>query len=225
MTSPYSTRAYSHFQHKCRSGNVYGTSKSAPKSIQGRVFLQGDTNAAQSIVDSLHSNGFTDVKKKHIVQLPKPCTPEQFESLLLTTDDGVRHDQIPDDMLSDGGILRRGMYSDQLDNYMKYYPKDQLMVLLTEELFSDFVGVMADIQSFLGLPYFDYSTRAYKNERGFTVLEGLKSKASKAAYEPVSESMLSKLARYYMPHHRKLARYVGKDRLIRYWKLDQGMFD
>jgi len=42
------------------------------------------------------------------------------------------------------------------EKYLKHFRKEQLLLLLTEELFAGTIDMMNRIQGFLGLPFFDY---------------------------------------------------------------------
>jgi hypothetical protein len=51
----------------------------------------------------------------------------------------------------DGEILQRGFYSQQLDRYLQFYPKDALLVLIYEELVADPRAQLQRVADFLGL--------------------------------------------------------------------------
>jgi hypothetical protein len=145
-----------------------------------------------------------------------PCAPETFDALLLEKENGEYRSNISTTVV-DGGLLRRGQYHFQIRRYLRYFKREQLQILLTEEMFGDFVGAIDSVQSFLQLPYHNYSSRTYVNERGFTVLEGLGSKANQNPYEPMTAHMKEVLTEYYRPASAQLARYVEPERLQRYW--------
>ena len=76
--------------------------------------------------------------------LTYPGSPEDFH-VLVTRE---RH--------AHKSILMRGRYGEQLHRYLKYFPRRQMLVFLTEEFFADAHGVMDRIQKFLGLPGMNY---------------------------------------------------------------------
>lgn len=43
------------------------------------------------------------------------------------------------------------------NNFLRFFQRDQLLLLLTEEMFAGTIDMMNRIQSFLGLPFFDYT--------------------------------------------------------------------
>eukprot|EP00730_Choanoeca_flexa_P014597 TRINITY_DN6439_c0_g1_i2.p1 TRINITY_DN6439_c0_g1~~TRINITY_DN6439_c0_g1_i2.p1 ORF type:complete len:508 (+),score=124.07 TRINITY_DN6439_c0_g1_i2:289-1812(+) len=204
------SRAYSHFQHRCSQGRVYVVAADAPAEFAHRV-LTGPN--PQAVLNMLSTD---QVKVEQIKRLVAPCPPEAFDTMLLRKSDGTFRDRI-DPSVRDGGILTRGMYHIQLQRYLKYFHRDQLLLLLTEEMFGDFVGAMDQVMHFLQLPYYNYSSRTYVNERGFTVLEGLGSKANNKAYQPMTPLMKNLLTQFYKPITARLGKYVEPERLQRHW--------
>jgi hypothetical protein len=178
------------------------------------VFV-GGVPAIKGLIKDLGKEGVT-VSPKHIAVARYPCTSEQFEALLLTRMDGTRLDHI-EQLGLDGGILERGFYARQLSVYMKYFQRKQLAILLTEELFSGFEESVYKIQRFLGVPFHNYSSRVYVNERGFTVLKDLTSKAAGTPYSPLSEHLRSLLVDYYRESVQELTNFVAMERLQRAW--------
>jgi len=55
------------------------------------------------------------------------------------------------------------------------------------------------------------------NERGFTVFEGMSSKANAIAYQPMLPSTKRLLEAYFRPHNKALASMVEPARMARYW--------
>lgn len=206
----FSSRGYSHFQHRCHQGRVFIISDDAPYPFQGRV-ITGPTAAA-----ALKSLNTDEVSEDHVFRMAYPCAPETFEALLLTAPDGSMYSTI-NETVAEGGLLRRGIYHQQLRRYMKYFKREQLLLLLTEEMFGDFTGAMDQVQSFLQLPYHNYSSRTFVNERGFTVLEGLGSKANGTPYSPMTPRIKQLLTEYYRPYTAQLVKFIEPARLQRYW--------
>ena len=61
------------------------------------------------------------------------------------------------------GYLARSRYADQLDWWLAAYPRRQLLVLRSEDLFADPAAVLDRTFAFLGLPPFDLSTYDIQN--------------------------------------------------------------
>src|SRR5205823_13993655 len=72
--------------------------------------------------------------------------------------------------------LARGIYVDQLQHWMKYYPKEQLLILRSEDFYADTPTVFKQTLDFLGMDsstidstkrfkqYREPHPRGYKNE-------------------------------------------------------------
>ncbi|EDQ89802.1 uncharacterized protein MONBRDRAFT_24926 [Monosiga brevicollis MX1] len=209
------SRSYSHFQHRCRQGNfLVGLH---PK-IKGRVFASKSGPAA--VASSLEAVGVTGIKAKDLAVLNGPCTNEQFASLVLHTLNGTRLDHLNMEQARTGGLLARGYYARQLQAFRRHYPHEQIYVMLTEDLFHDFPGEMDRLQTWLGLPYFDYRPHIRVNERGFTVLQGLKSKTDNSAYEPLNDELKAILGKFYARGLHALTDFIDADRLRTTWGID-----
>lgn len=153
-----------------------------------------------------------------IKPLKYPCSPESFDDLLRRAPNGTLLDTIQRETTPDGGILRRGFYAWQLNRFLAAgYARQQLHVLLTEELFQDFVGVVHGLESFLGLPFFNYTPLAVKNDRGFTVLRNMHSKADNLQYAPMMPATRAILDAFYGPSMLPLTSFVEPARLEKFW--------
>lgn len=78
----------------------------------------------------------------------------------------------PERIAAGWGLLwhytRAGFYFEQLDRYYKLFPRDQIKVVLYDDLVKDSQGLMRDIFTFLGVdPTFIPDTNARPNVSGF----------------------------------------------------------
>lgn len=48
-------------------------------------------------------------------------------------------------------IVQRGLYSEQLERYFSLFPRDQILILIFEEMMSDRAGTIAEICRFIGV--------------------------------------------------------------------------
>ncbi|HSV40646.1 MAG TPA: sulfotransferase domain-containing protein [Nocardioidaceae bacterium] len=89
----------------------------------------------------------------------------------------------------------RGLYLPQLQNWLEVFPKEQLLVLRSEDMYSD-VQTMADtVFEFLGLPKFELPT----------------TKTFNASRRPdLPEAPAKELAEFYAPHNAELETYLGR---------------
>jgi len=54
----------------------------------------------------------------------------------------------------------RGRYAEQLERWLELFPRDQLLVLLSDDLLADPAGAMSRLARFLGIP--DWSAESYR---------------------------------------------------------------
>eukprot|EP00730_Choanoeca_flexa_P003487 TRINITY_DN11421_c0_g1_i3.p1 TRINITY_DN11421_c0_g1~~TRINITY_DN11421_c0_g1_i3.p1 ORF type:complete len:435 (+),score=13.49 TRINITY_DN11421_c0_g1_i3:129-1433(+) len=220
------SRAYSHFQQRCRQGAYRRLHPKHPlrHSIVGNITFHPTSLRSEAIVASeLTKHGFK-VGKHDFIPTTYPCTSGEFDSLLfgyLTSRDLQKKDPRPDEVPAKL-ILDRGHYAQQLEHYYEHFNRSQLMVLLSEQLHEDFPAAMDKIQQWLGLPRLDYRPLTTTNARGYIVLKALTSKSNKKGYTPMSTAARSWLQAYYQEHNRELLRHVSADiaqRIQKYWQL------
>lgn len=92
--------------------------------------------------------------------------------------------------------LARGLYADQLQAWEKYFPRDQMLVLINEELDADPDATYARIFEFLGVPPFSLG--------GFV-------RSNVAKYDKMSPELRERLAEYFRPHNQRLYEWLGRD--------------
>lgn len=90
--------------------------------------------------------------------------------------------------------LSRGIYIEQLQNWMSIFPKAQFLILLSEDLFSYPLETMNKVLKFLELPPY-YSEKYLKYNYG--------------NYSPPSNEIYQQLVEYFQPYNQKLTEYLG----------------
>jgi hypothetical protein len=93
--------------------------------------------------------------------------------------------------------LERGHYAEQLERWWTVFPRDQLLVLVSEELFADPGGVTNRAVEWLGLPPFELK-RPYR----------LNDSPVGTPLRPETEEQLRA---YYEPHNRRLYELLERD--------------
>jgi hypothetical protein len=86
--------------------------------------------------------------------------------------------------------LLRGHYAEQLKRWLEYFPKEQMLVILNDELRSDKMGVLNRICCFLNIACFNFLPDEC---RDFTSL-----------YRPMKREVRDMLIDYYRPHNESL---------------------
>lgn len=92
--------------------------------------------------------------------------------------------------------LSRGVYVDQLQNWRRFFPEEQLLVLKSEDLFADPSAILGQTLDFLGLPPLE--------REGY-------SKDNKGSYLQMDPAIRRQLADYFEPHNERLYEYLGRD--------------
>ena len=210
-------RAYSHFQHNCREGDVLIGKPGTQHADRVFVNERRDPRTGQRVNDFLTAIGAT---REDFSKPTGSCTSKQFETVLLTRLDGTRGTRISRNESMAFAILERGFYAEQLDVITQYYPRDQIHLNLYEAMSKDMVSHINDIQTWLGLPFFDYSPLTRINTRGYTSLQAVKSKTDSKPYERLGDDVYQLLVEMYLPSMRDLARYIDKSLLRKHWPIN-----
>lgn len=92
--------------------------------------------------------------------------------------------------------LARGRYLDQLRDWHRYFPKEQLLVLSSDELQRDTLATVSRVGEFLGL-------------RDWQPVNKIQPKVF--PYPRLDERVRQRLADYFAPHNRELFAYLGTD--------------
>jgi Sulfotransferase domain len=91
----------------------------------------------------------------------------------------------------------RGIYIDQLLNWLQYFPREQLKVIRSEDLYAEPERVLPEVQRFLGLPI--RQSKNYKTYNKGHYDEGIEARAGK------------KLGDFFASHNQELYRLLGWD--------------
>ena len=92
--------------------------------------------------------------------------------------------------------LARGLYAEQLERWYEHFPRDQLLVLCSEDLFASPPSVYADVLRFLELPPHELGEYRAYNQRPY---EGLKPETR------------DKLRAYFAEPNRRLEALLGRE--------------
>lgn len=89
----------------------------------------------------------------------------------------------------------RGVYLPQLENWLASFPREQLLVLRSEDMYADVQSVFDEVCDFLGLPRADLPTKKTFNA---------------SARAPMPEAIRAELSAYYRRHNEELEAYLGR---------------
>jgi len=88
----------------------------------------------------------------------------------------------------------RGIYVDQLMNWMQYFPRKQFLILKSEEFFADTARVMRKVQTFLRIPLWEQAAYPIHNKS----IEG-----------QMRPETRTRLAAFFRPHNQRLYDFLG----------------
>ncbi|XP_067950815.1 heparan sulfate glucosamine 3-O-sulfotransferase 1-like [Watersipora subatra] len=115
-------------------------------------------------------------------------------------------------------FLKTGLYSDFIEQWLKYFPLNQMVFVSGEELVRDPLPELAKVTKFLGKPNAVTSDNMYYDkERGFFCFKGYDqskscmSRSTKGRKHPVLDSELLKtLQDHFRPYNEKLELMIGQ---------------
>ena len=93
-----------------------------------------------------------------------------------------------------GNYLARGRYVEFIKNWRAFFPREQLLVLKSEDFYAGAATTVRQVLEFLDLP--EYQLPEYQN-------------ANPGSYQPVSDSMREWLSDYFRPYNQQLEEYLG----------------
>lgn len=94
--------------------------------------------------------------------------------------------------------VERGLYIEQLERWMSIFPRENFLILKSEEFFKNRDLTLRQVFNFLGLPHHQITNQKKYNELH-----------SKQFYKPISQKIRSTLAEYFKPYNQRLEEYLG----------------
>jgi hypothetical protein len=105
-----------------------------------------------------------------------------------------------------GRLLERGIYVDHLLRWSKYFNKEQVLVLKSEDFFERTLENLKLIQDFLGLPTWQPEL-SMLTERQNPYLQAYRH----ISYPPMNPVTRQRLETFFEPHNRRLYKYLDVD--------------
>lgn len=90
----------------------------------------------------------------------------------------------------------RGVYLPQIENWLHHFPREQLLILRSEDLYANVQEVFDTVCHFLGIPPVELPTK-----RSFN---------ASSARAGMPDSVRDELNAYYAPHSRELEQFLGR---------------
>jgi hypothetical protein len=90
----------------------------------------------------------------------------------------------------------RGLYAEQIEHWLRYFPREQLLVIRSEDFFNDPASSVAETIGFLGLP--PWTSREFR-------------KFNAGDYGEIDPGIRRRLIEFFAPHNRRLYNLLGRD--------------
>ena len=113
------------------------------------------------------------------------------------SDEIERLNQNPEYIIGEepGNYLARGRYIEFIKNWRNYFPREQFLILKSEDFYAGAAGTVQQVLEFLDLP--EYQLSEYQN-------------ANPGSYPPVNQSIRDWLRDYFRPYNQQLEEYLGR---------------
>ena len=90
--------------------------------------------------------------------------------------------------------LSRGIYVDQLKAWQRFFPKEQILILSSEDFFANPSATCKQVLKFLNVP--DWELNVHR-------------KSNVGRYSKMQEATRKSLVEYFKPHNQRLYEYLG----------------
>ncbi|MEG4959089.1 MULTISPECIES: tetratricopeptide repeat protein [unclassified Microcoleus] len=113
------------------------------------------------------------------------------------SDEVERLNQNPEYIIGEepGNYLARGRYIEFIKNWRTFFPREQLLILKSEDFYAGAATTVKQVLEFLDLP--EYQLSEYQN-------------ANPGSYQRVNESVRDRLSDYFRPYNQELEEYLGR---------------
>jgi tetratricopeptide (TPR) repeat protein len=182
-----------------------------PPMPPGEQFLTGE--ASPSYFDSREAperlySLFPEAKLIVLLRNPVDRAISQFYRLTglnwearsldrVISDEIERLNQNPEYIIGEepGNYLARGRYIEFIKNWLAFFPREQLLILKSEDFYAGAAAIVQQVLEFLDLP--EYQLSEYQN-------------ANPGSYQRVNESVRDRLSDYFRPYNQELEEYLGR---------------
>jgi Sulfotransferase domain len=96
--------------------------------------------------------------------------------------------------------LTRGIYVDQLQAWMSFFPREQFLILKSEDFYADPATTLKQVYTFLNLPV----TELQSQKKEYKQLNN-------TSYSKMDEALRTRLVEYFRPHNARLYEFLGTD--------------
>jgi Sulfotransferase domain len=152
-------------------------------------------------VDRAYSQYYHAVELKHetlpfeeAIQDEEKRTAQEHEKIL-------QDEQYESHTYTHRSYLTRGIYMDQLQAWMTLFPREQFLILKSEDFYTDPVATFTQVSAFLNLP----PAKPRLNKKDY------KQYSHNTYFATMDPAMRTRLIEYFKPHNARLYEYLGID--------------
>jgi hypothetical protein len=91
--------------------------------------------------------------------------------------------------------ISRGKYIDQIKNWLNHFPKQQILILKSEDLYNHPPAILKQVCNFLQIPPYQLPNH---------------DKYNAGQYPPIDPAMYQQLTTYFHPYNQNLEKYLGR---------------
>ena len=176
--------------------------------VPERVYHMNSSIRLLLVVRDPIDRAMSDYLQIHENKMKKGKPDVSFEDHVMDDNGEIDHGFNP---------LKRSIYFRHLEHWLKWFPRDQILILSGENLVKRPLEELADVENFLGLEHKITGKNLYFNEtRGFYCMRNETHEKclaeSKGRDHPVINPLvLQKLREFYRPFNEKFYQMIGRD--------------
>ena len=166
----------------------------------------------RAMSDFLHihtMNYITDVFEQRpllSLQEPLPFVTNTFETSVVDN---------KGNLLLGNPILAHGLYEHYLQEWLKFFPLEQLLILDGTAFKANPLPALQEVENFLGIiPYFDKESIYFDDTKGFFCrakpIRGCLGVSTGRYHPPIDKAVEAKLRNYYRPYNERLEVMLGR---------------
>jgi hypothetical protein len=113
----------------------------------------------------------------------------------------LKDEQYVSDTYIHRSYLTRGIYVDQLQAWMRFFPREQFLILKSEDFYVNPIAIFKQVLSFLNLP----ETEPQLNKKDYT------QDSYNTYFSQMDPAIRTHLLEYFRPHNARLYEFLGVD--------------
>ncbi|MDQ6660636.1 MAG: sulfotransferase domain-containing protein [Chloroflexota bacterium] len=151
-------------------------------------------------VDRAYSQYFHVVKHGFVTALFEEIIRDETERVAQERENMLQDEHYQSYAYRHLSYLSRGEYVDQLQAWMKLFPREQFLILKSEDFYTDPADVFKQVLTFLNVP----ETELHMSKKGFK-------QYNNNEYAKMDPALRKRLIEYFEPYNARLYEFLGVD--------------